>query len=85
MHNSSETLVNFAFFTRILQVCTKTLQICYNVEHFLQDSDNIFAKNAVFGKKFLQKKCDVSFRPAATVAVYNAQTVPGSQQKGSNC
>ena len=23
-------------------------QICYNVEHFLQDSDNIFAKNAFF-------------------------------------
>ena len=24
------------------------LQICYNVEHFLQDSDNIFAKIAFF-------------------------------------
>ena len=31
------------------------LQICYNVEHFLQDSDNIFAKIAFFRNKFLQK------------------------------
>ena len=27
---------------------SQILQICYNVEHFLQDSDNIFAKNAFF-------------------------------------
>ena len=25
---------------------SQILQICYNVEHFLQDSDNIFAKIA---------------------------------------
>ena len=48
-----------------------------------------------FGKKFLQKMwCVISTKsskiiklPAktATVAVYNAQTVPGSQQKAPNC
>ena len=27
---------------------SQILQICYNVEHFLQDSDNIFAKNGFF-------------------------------------
>ena len=34
---------------------SQPLQICYNVEHFIQNSDNIFAKNSFFGKKFLQK------------------------------
>ena len=32
-------------------------QVCYNVEHFLQESDNIFAKFASIRKKFLQKCC----------------------------
>ena len=27
---------------------SQIFQICYNVEHFLQDSDNIFAENAFF-------------------------------------
>ena len=31
------------------------LQACYNVELFLQDSDNIFAKLASIREKFLQK------------------------------
>ena len=31
------------------------LQICYNVEHFLQDSDNVFAKNAFFSLEILTK------------------------------
>ena len=34
---------------------TQILQICYSVEHFLQESDNIFAKFASICKKFLQK------------------------------
>ena len=34
---------------------TQILQVCYSVEHFLQDSDNIFAKFASICKKFLQK------------------------------
>ena len=70
------------------------LQICYNVEHFLQDSDNIFAKIAFFRNKFLQKiQSDISTKnskiiklPAttATFTVYNAQTAPGSQKNGQN-
>ena len=49
LQNFSDILVNFAFLIRILQVQeSQTLQICYYVEHFLQDSDNIFAKNAFF-------------------------------------
>ena len=40
---------------------SQILQICYNVEHFLQDSDNISAKIAFFRKKFLQKmRCVIS-------------------------
>ena len=67
------------------------LQICYNVEHFLQDSDNSFA---IILNKFLQKiQCDISTKnskiiklPAttATFTVYNAQTAPGSQKNGQN-
>ena len=63
----------------------------YNVEHLLQDSDIVFAKNACFCKKFFQKNVmcyfDQNFKnhQTATVAVYNAQTVPESQQKGPNC
>ena len=34
---------------------TQILQICYSVEHFLQESDNIFAKGAFICKKVLQK------------------------------
>ena len=41
---------------------SQTLQICYNVEHFLEDSDNISAKNA-FLVRNSYKKCDVLFRP----------------------
>ena len=42
---------------------SQTLQICYNVEHFLQDSDNIFAKNAFFLVRNSYEKCDVLSRP----------------------
>ena len=34
---------------------SQTLQFCYNVEHFLQDSDNIFAKNAFFWSEILTR------------------------------
>ena len=37
---------------------SQILQICYNVEHFLQDSDNISAKIEFLRKRFLQK-CNV--------------------------
>ena len=71
-------------------------QTCYNVEqNFLQNSNDIFAKNAFFVRNYYKKMwCVISTKiskiiklPAttATVAVYNAQTVPGSQQKGQNC
>ena len=37
------------------------LQVCYSVEHLLQESDNIFAKFASISKKFLQKmRCVIS-------------------------
>ena len=38
---------------------SQTLQTCYNVEHFLQDSNNIFAKNTFFLVRSSYKKCDV--------------------------
>ena len=41
---------------------SQILQVCYSVEHFLQESDNIFAKFVSICKKFLQN-CDVLFRP----------------------
>ena len=65
LQNSSEILVNFAFLARILQVCTRIANFAnfYNVEHFLQDSDNIFAKNCIFLVRNSYKKCDVLFRP----------------------
>ena len=34
---------------------SQILQVCYSVEHFLQESNNIFAKFASICKKFLQK------------------------------
>ena len=34
---------------------SQTLQVCYNVEYFLQEYDNIFATFASICKKFLQK------------------------------
>ena len=34
---------------------SQIFQVCYNVEHFLKDSDNVFEKKAFFCKKFLQK------------------------------
>ena len=40
---------------------SQILQICFNIEHFLQDSDNIFAKTSFFHKKILQKtRCVIS-------------------------
>ena len=41
---------------------SQILQVCYSVENFLQESDNIFAKFASICKKFLQK-CDLLLRP----------------------
>ena len=62
--NSSEFLVSFAFLQESYKFVQESqiLQICYNVEHFLQDSDNIFAKNA-FLVRDSYKKCDVLIRP----------------------
>ena len=53
-HKSCKILPKFSSALHFLQESYKfvqeshILQICYNVEHFLQDSDNIFAKNAFF-------------------------------------
>ena len=53
-HKSCKILPKFSSTSYFLQESYKfeqesqTLQICYNVEHFLQDSDNTFAKNAFF-------------------------------------
>ena len=41
---------------------SQILQVCYNVDHFLQDSDDIFAKMHFFARSSY-KKCDVLFRP----------------------
>ena len=61
-HKSCKILPNFSSTLHFLQESYKfiqesqILQICYNVEHFIQDSANNFAKNAFFSlKKFLQK------------------------------
>ena len=34
---------------------SQNLQICYKVQHFLQESDNILTKFAYIRKKFLRK------------------------------
>ena len=53
-HKSCKILPKFSSTLHFLQESYKfiqesqTLQICYNVEHFLQDSDNTIAKNAFF-------------------------------------
>ena len=53
-HKSCKILPKFLSALYFLQESYKfvqesqILQICYNVEHFLQDSDNIFALNAFF-------------------------------------
>ena len=66
------------------------LQICYNVEHFLEDSDNFFAKIAEKKTKNVMCYFDQKFKiiklPAttATFTVSNAQTASGLQQKGQN-
>ena len=40
---------------------SQILQVCYSVEHFLQESDNIFAKFVSICKQFLQKlRCVIS-------------------------
>ena len=68
-HKSCKILPKFSSTLHFLQESYKfvpepqILQICYNVEHFLQDSDNIFAKNAFFLVRNSYKKCDVLFRP----------------------
>ena len=40
---------------------SQPLQICYIVEHFIQNSDNIFAKIHFLGRSSY-KNCDVLFR-----------------------
>ena len=66
-HQSCKILPKFSSTLHFLQESNKfvqesqTLQICYNVEHFLQDSDNVFAKNAIFLVRNSHKKCDVLF------------------------
>ena len=53
-HKSCKILPKFSSALHFLQESYKfvqesqILQICYNVEHFLQDSDNIFAKKNAF-------------------------------------
>ena len=44
------------------KICTIILQVCYNAEHFLQDSDNILAKFATLCRKFSQIMRWVIFR-----------------------
>ena len=41
---------------------TQILQVCYSVEHFLQDSDNILQNLHLFVRNSY-KKCDVLLRP----------------------
>ena len=68
-HKSCKILPKFSSSLHVLQESDKfvqesqTLQICYNVEHFLQDSDIIFCKKMHFLVRNSYKKCDVSFRP----------------------
>ena len=66
-HKSCKILPKFLPTLHFLQESYKfvqesqILQSCYNVEHFLQDSDNIFAKIAFLRQKFLQKlQCVIS-------------------------
>ena len=47
---------------------SQILQVCYNVEHYLQELDNVFAKFASICKKFLQKKrCVPSTKNSLTI------------------
>ena len=66
-HKSCKILPKFLPTLHFLQESYKfvqesqILQICYNVEHFLQDFGNISAKIAFLRKKFLQKmRCVIS-------------------------
>ena len=67
-HNFCKIRPNFSPIMHFLQESyefvqkSQILQVCYSVEHFLQESDNIFAKFVSICKKFLQKS-DVLFRP----------------------
>ena len=59
--NSSEILANFLQESYKFVQESQILQSCYNVEHFLQDSDNILAKIAFLRQKFLQRlQCVIS-------------------------
>ena len=68
-HISCKNLPKFLSTLHLLQESHKfvqksqILQICYSVEHFLQDSDTIFAKNTFFFEWNSYEKCDVLFRP----------------------
>ena len=61
-HKSCKILPKFSSTVYFLQKSYKFVQesqifqICYNVEHFVQRSDNIFAKKCIFFReKFSQK------------------------------
>ena len=60
-HKSWKTLPKFLSTLHFLQESYKfvqesqILQIWYNDDHFLQDSDNIFAKNAFFSQEVFTK------------------------------
>ena len=81
-HKSCKILSKFQSTLHFLQESYKfaqesqTLQNCYNVEHFLQDSDNIFAKNAFFLVRSSYKKCDVLFRPKLQKSSNYQQQLP---------
>ena len=68
-HKSCKILPKFSSGLHFLQEPYKfvqesqILQICYNVEHFLQDSDNIFCKKCIFLVRNSYKNCDVLIRP----------------------
>ena len=61
LQNSSEILANFAFLTRILQVCTRIASFANLLQcrTFPTKSDNISAKIAFLREKNSYKKCDV--------------------------
>ena len=68
-HKSCKILPKFSSALHFLQESYKfvqesqILQICYNVEHFLHDSDNIFCKKCIFLVRNSYKKCDLLIRP----------------------
>ena len=62
LQNSSEIVANVAFLTKVLEVCTriKNFETLLQCRLFLQDSDNISAKNA-FSINFFYKNAMCNF------------------------